>query len=164
MAPLDMIPGVFRVFPWQLWGQAPSSPGAYMLEPLLGKGIFSRVGGRYQKWFLKGSRILLLRRCLWKTSQTPQRGLKKLQRPGQAHQKVRERGKVLVLWRDVGWGEVGAGAALEADLGGKALIGGGGNCEPRSHLLERGAQTCSTCHGSLSPALHPRPRTSPVPR
>lgn len=33
------------------------------------------------------ARILLLRRCLWKTSQTPQRGLKKLQRPGQAHQK-----------------------------------------------------------------------------
>lgn len=47
MAPLDMIPGAFRVFPWQLWGQAPSSPRAYMLEPLLDKGVFTRVGGRY---------------------------------------------------------------------------------------------------------------------
>lgn len=108
---LDVIPGVLRVFPWQLWGQAPSSPGAYMLELLLSKGVFTGVGGRYQKWFLKGSRILLLRRRLWRTNRTPQRGLKKPQSPEQKHPKVRERGKLLVLWRDVGWGEVGAGSS-----------------------------------------------------
>lgn len=43
MEPLDVIPGVFRVFPWQLWGQAPSSPGAYMLELLLGKGVMADI-------------------------------------------------------------------------------------------------------------------------
>lgn len=47
------------------------------------------VGSGCQIWFLKGSRILLPRRRLWKTGQTPQRGLRKPQSPEQTHQ-VRE--------------------------------------------------------------------------
>ena len=128
MEPLDVIPRVFRVFHWQLWGQAPSSPGAYMLKLLLGKDVFTGVGGRYQKWFLKGSRILLLRRCLWRTSQTPQRGLKKPQSPEQTHLKVRERGKLLALRRDMGWGEVGVGGSQ----GGRS--GRQGSCRGRREL------------------------------
>lgn len=59
----------------------------------------------------------------------PPRGLKKLQRPGQAHQKVRKReGAGPLEGRGLGGG--GCGAALEADLGGKALIGGGGIVSP----------------------------------
>ena len=86
--PLDRIPGVFRIFS----GARPRHPLRDVLQLLLGKGVFTGVGGTYHKWFLKGSRILLLRRCLWRTSRTPQRGLRKPQSPEQTHLKVREGG------------------------------------------------------------------------
>lgn len=110
---LDTIPGVVRIICGQLWARpprgprAPSSPRG-LSQQLLGQGVLTRVGGRSQNQFLKGSRILLLRRCPWKTSQTPQRGLRKLSSPEQTRQKVRE-------------GQVGAGSVMEADLGGRAV-------------------------------------------
>lgn len=91
----------------------------------------TRVGSRNQKWFLKGSRILLPRQFLWRADRTPQRGLKKLQSPELIHPKVR-RGAA-----DPSEGrQVGAGVVVEAALGGRDPAGVGnesGAPSPRAH-------------------------------
>lgn len=91
---VDMIPAVFRIVSWQLWGQAHQrAPGPVIswgtVAAILGQGCVYKGGWWMSEWFLKGSRILLLRQRLWKTTQTPQRGLRKPQSPERTHQ-VRE--------------------------------------------------------------------------
>ena len=92
----------------------------------------TRVGSRNQKWFLKGSRILLPRQFLWRADRTPQRGLKKLQSPELIHPKVRRGAADPAEGR-----QGGEGVVVEAALGGRDPAGaGGGGMSRGPHLPE----------------------------